>query len=463
MTNNPDDQAIIEAGYQPQLHRKLKAFSSFAIAFSFMSVLMGIFANYGYVLKKAGPFGFWTWLLVGTGQLFVALVFAEMAGRIPLTGAIYNWNIRLANRTTGWLAAWLLLFSYSIGTTGVVVALLAPLQTFLGHPFDSTTVRFVGVGVIALQALINISGVRLAAYTNKIAVIAEIIALVVFGSILLGVILAKHEVHTALLTSVPATPAPYWPSFLMASLLAAWTIFGFESSSDLSEETLNARQVTPGSIISSVLTTVGLGVAFLAILTLAIPDLPAVTAASDPISTIMAHHLGDGITRIFLVFVLTAIFATSLVGITAGSRVLFAVARDKRVVGAELLTRVSAHGVPTLAILVVSAIEIITFLFCQNLASLYAAPVVLLALVYLITMISFLRGIKKLPAATPFSLGPWRWPVVTLAILWLISEIGILTIPDEFHDAALIASGILAVGLVFCFLATRRSIDRQAH
>ena len=96
-----------------------------------MSVLMGIFANYGYVLGKGGPFGLWTWLLVGAGQLLVALVFAEMAGRIPLTGALYNWNTRLTNPTVGWFTAWLLFFStHSGGYVGVVVAMMAPMQTF---------------------------------------------------------------------------------------------------------------------------------------------------------------------------------------------------------------------------------------------------------------------------------------------------------------------------------------------
>ena len=63
---NGDDQAIIEAGHRPQLHRSLSFFASFAIAFSVISITTGIFANYGFVLSKAGPFGFWTWLLVGS-------------------------------------------------------------------------------------------------------------------------------------------------------------------------------------------------------------------------------------------------------------------------------------------------------------------------------------------------------------------------------------------------------------
>ncbi len=450
-----DDHAVIEAGYKPQLRRSLGFFSSFAISFSFMSVLMGIFANYGYVLGKAGPFGFWTWLLVGFGQLLVALVFAEMAGRIPLTGAIYNWNSRLANPQVGWFTAWMLLFAYSIGNVGIVVATMGPLQTLLGLQFNSTTLHSVGIGIILLQTVINVYGVKLAARTNQLAVIAEIIALVVFGLIILTVILVKGEVHTALLTNIPDSPRPYWPSFLMASLLAAWTIFGFESPVDLSEETVNARQVTPVSIISSVIVTIVLGFFFISIITLAIPDLATVTAAADPISTIVAYHLGDALTKVFLVFVLVAMFAAAMLGITTASRILFAVGRDKIVLGSSFFTKISSHGVPKIATLLVALIEIVAFLLATDLAALYAAPVILLGLTYLITIFSFIFGVKKLPPTTNFSLGNWHWPVVILAVIWLVSEICILTIPDEFHQAAEISGCVLVIGLLIYLLTGR--------
>src|ERR1700761_4411891 len=106
MAARDDDKAIIEAGYKPQLRRSLGFFSPFAIAFSEISITTGIFANYGFVLTKAGPFGYWAWLLVAIGQTLVALVFAEMAGRIPLTGSSYNWNNKLANPTLGWFSGW---------------------------------------------------------------------------------------------------------------------------------------------------------------------------------------------------------------------------------------------------------------------------------------------------------------------------------------------------------------------
>jgi amino acid transporter len=453
-----DDQAILEAGYRPQLRRSLGFFSSFAITFSAVSVLMGIFGNFGFVLNKAGPFGFWTWPLVACGQLLVALVFAEMAGRIPLTGAIYNWNTRLANPTVGWLSAWMLFAAYSVGNVGVIVALMPPLQTFVGHEFSGNMVRCVGVGIILSHALINIYGVHIAAYMNKIAVVAEIIALVVFGFILLAVVLAHNEAHVALLTTIPENPSPYWPGFLLATLLAAWTIICFELSSDLSEETLNVRRITPKSILSGVSTSAILGFLFLVILTLAIPDLTAVTAASDPISTIVAAHLGAALTKIFLVSVLVAMYAVSLLLMAAAARVLFAVARDRRVPGSSFLTKISSHKVPIVTTLIVMVIEIISVIAVKDAVDLFAATTVLIFLVYLITVVSFAFGIKKLPTPTSFSLGRWRGPVVALAVVWLACEIGILTLPEEFHNAAIIAGSAVAAGLLLYFVMGRRHV-----
>src|ERR1700733_5762004 len=96
-----EDKAIIYAGYKPQLRRSLGFFSSFAISFSYMSVLTGIFANYGFVLGKAGPFGYWTWLLVAVGHTLTALVFAEMAGRMPPTRGGGNLRNKMEKKARG--------------------------------------------------------------------------------------------------------------------------------------------------------------------------------------------------------------------------------------------------------------------------------------------------------------------------------------------------------------------------
>src|SRR2546430_5618399 len=71
-----------------------------------VSITTGIFTTYGGVLNWGGPLGIWTWPIVVLGQLFVSLVFATLASRIPIAGYSYQWVSRLANPKIGWLVGW---------------------------------------------------------------------------------------------------------------------------------------------------------------------------------------------------------------------------------------------------------------------------------------------------------------------------------------------------------------------
>src|SRR6185437_3879418 len=92
-----------ESGYKPELKRTLSSFQMFAISFASVSVVIGVFATYGQVLQNSGPVGIWLFPVVAVGQILVALVFAQFAARIPLSGSSYQWASRLANPKIGWI------------------------------------------------------------------------------------------------------------------------------------------------------------------------------------------------------------------------------------------------------------------------------------------------------------------------------------------------------------------------
>ena len=452
-----DDRAIIEAGYKPQLRRSLGFFSSFAIAFSYMSVLTGIFANYGFMLSKSGPFGCWTWALVSVGHTLTALVFAEMAGRIPLTGCSYNWNNKLASPIVGWFAGWMALAAYTVGVAGVTETIFPALHSLTGIDLDVNQTRAVSITLVLIFAGINIHGVRAAAYINLFAVGAEMAALIVFGLLIAAVLLIKGHPNVALLTTVPAEPRPYAPAFLMSCLLAGWTLLGFEGSADVSEETVNVRLTAPQGIIHSILACSLLGFAFILVLSLAIPDLASVSSLADPITTIMTASLGDPATKVFLVLAILSMCACALVGMTGASRVLFAMARDRRFIASSQLQKISSHKIPWVATWLVAAASAFFVWIADTATALYGAAAVLFILFYLTTVVSFAVRYKHLPSTTSFSLGRWHGPVVVLATLWLIFEACILTIPNEFHPVALATGGVLAVGAVIYAIAGRRT------
>ncbi len=91
------DDECVECGYEPELKRTLGSFQIFAISFAFISVAVGIFATFDDVLLTAGPVGIWLWIIVAVGQTLVALVVAQFAARIALSGSSYQWASRLAN------------------------------------------------------------------------------------------------------------------------------------------------------------------------------------------------------------------------------------------------------------------------------------------------------------------------------------------------------------------------------
>src|SRR5207248_11101508 len=105
--NVSEDRVLQRFGYQQEFKRELRRFASFAVGFSFISITTGIFTTYGAVLNWGGPLGIWTWPIVIVGQLFVSLVFAALASRIPLAGYSYQWVSRLANPKVGWLIGWI--------------------------------------------------------------------------------------------------------------------------------------------------------------------------------------------------------------------------------------------------------------------------------------------------------------------------------------------------------------------
>ena len=85
--------------------------------------------DYDDVLQTAGPVGIWLWVIAAVGQTLVALVVAQFAARIALSGSSYQWASRLANPKIGWLFGWLTFWYLAIAVVAVDNALAS--QAFM--------------------------------------------------------------------------------------------------------------------------------------------------------------------------------------------------------------------------------------------------------------------------------------------------------------------------------------------
>src|ERR1700712_3137148 len=174
------DPAVADDGSGPELKRTLGQFQVFAISFAFISVAVGIFASYDNLLGTAGPVGIWLWIIASIGQTLVALVVAQFAARIALSGSSYQWASRLANPKIGWLFGWLTFWYLAIAVVALDNALAS--QAFMplvGMQEDEGMARIITVVILVLQATLVIASTRLLGMITSSAVGIELAIIVV--------------------------------------------------------------------------------------------------------------------------------------------------------------------------------------------------------------------------------------------------------------------------------------------
>ena len=460
LTEHDDDALLPKFGYTKQFTRSLRHFESFAVAFSFISITTGIFTTYGFALTTGGPRAIWTWVIVIAGQSLVALVYGALAARVPLSGYSYQWASRLANVHVGWWLGWMSFAFLSIVTVSVDYGLVqVAFQPLIGEAYTPTSAALETLAVLALQAGLIIWSTRVTTRVNNTAVATEVIGILGLTLLLLIVAAVRGLGHWSNLasTGVVAHTGYYaWLGpFMLATLLGAYTIVGFEAASNLAEETEQPHRTIPKAMIRAVLLSGAVGMVFLIALSYATSSVKAATASSAPVALIVQDVLGGVVQKLFLIFVCVSIFACGLIIMVTNSRMIWSMARDRRLPGYQLWRQVPrATGGPSwataLAAVIGAAITLALRTHTAALVTLFTASTIMPALLYASTVLLYLfTGRRHRGAAGHFSLGRWEIPVITGALIWLAYELVILIGPGIFRDAQYYVVGALGVGLIF--------------
>src|SRR5579872_2347046 len=223
-----DEADLARFGYKQELRRSLGVFSSFAVAFSYISPSTGIFTLFALGLATVGGVFIWSWPIVAIGQFMVALGFAELASHYPVAGSVFQWTKYLAGKTYSWFAGWIYLFAGILTVTSVCVTLplaLIPAFNNMGWNLanDHTNQRYVAVVTLALITMLNIFGVRLVAIINNTGVLFEILGMVVFAFILAAF---HHHQSGSVIFHTGGTNLTTG-TFLVAMFMALYVIYGF--------------------------------------------------------------------------------------------------------------------------------------------------------------------------------------------------------------------------------------------
>ena len=262
-----DSNELAGFGYKQELDRSLGSFSAFAAGFSYISILTGVTALYGFGYLNAGPGVWWTWPAVVLGQILVALCFMEMAGQYPIAGSVYQWSKQISSGFTSWMTGWIYIVGAIVTIAAVAVdwQIVLPQVTtklqFFGTSADAGTyltkhgaqnALLLGAILVAITTTINMLGVKLMSRINNVGVTCELI-----GSTILVILLLFNAHHGPQIIFHSygfgaGHPWGYFGALLVGGLLSAYVMYGFDTAGTLAEETNNPRKHAPPAIIRAI-------------------------------------------------------------------------------------------------------------------------------------------------------------------------------------------------------------------
>lgn len=467
-----DAEQLRSLGYESHFDRSMSIWENFALGFTYLSPVVGVYTIFATTFAAGGPPMWWTYLLVGMGQLLVCLVFGEVVSQFPISGGIYPWARRLFGKRWAWMAGWI--YGWSLFVTLAAIAtgaapFIAQLFGFVGTPVQDTVIA---LALIAITTALNLSGTRLLARLAMFGFVCELIGAVLVGTYLL--MFARHQPLSSLVDpSSLHIEGGYLPAFLASALGAMFCYYGFEACGDVAEETPDASRTIPKSMRLTIY--VG-GVAALWVclgLVLAVPDIPAVLSGKDkdPVVTVLRTAMGDIGLRL-VIAVVTVSFVSALLSLqAAASRLLFAYARDQMIVGSESLRRLSpGRHIPAKALLVsgaVPALIAVSALWLENaIATIISFASVGIYLAFqMIVVAALLARYRGWRPAGAFTLGLWGWPVNLVALVYGLCAIVNMSWPRTpgapwFSNYGVIVTslGVICLGLVYMLIG--RPYDR---
>jgi amino acid transporter len=319
--------------------------------------------------------------------------------------------------------------------------------------------------VIAL--VVNFSGTHMLARVARIGLVAELVGVIALGLYLL--IFKRANSFSVFFDSLGAGgSSPYWVTFLGAALSGLFLFYGFEACGDVAEEVDNPTRRIPRAMMLTILIGGVSGLMSYAGYVLAAPDLPAIIAGTetDPIPAILTSSLGTVGSKVFLCIAITAFLSCVLSLQAAGSRLLYAFARDRMLPGSAWLSKMSVrHAVPANALAVACVIPILiciyVYAYPNQLTRVTSFAVLGIYIAFQAVVLAALRQrLKGWRPAGDWSLGGWGMPINVGALCYGVIAMILLIKPppgtETFLDRWVVALGLVIVvgtGLLYMVLA----------
>lgn len=288
------------------------------------------------------------WAITLMGALVLALTFAKLSMRWPLTGGPYVYARNAFGDLPGFVVAW----SYWISIWCANAAISVAFAGSLGAVFPAATATPIRAAVCALSALwlcsaINLLGLREAGRVQLLTTVLKLVPLLVFGGIALWYLDARQ------FTPFNPTGTGLPQVAHTTAALTLWALLGLEAATVPAGAIENAERTVPRA---TVLGTLIAGVVTILTCTAVLGVLPAATLANSqaPMADAASALWGPAAGVVLALVMAVSCFGALNGWVLVSAQLPLAAARDGLFPSA--FARLDPRGVPTAGVLVSSAL-----------------------------------------------------------------------------------------------------------
>ncbi|TCP23774.1 amino acid/polyamine/organocation transporter (APC superfamily) [Scopulibacillus darangshiensis] len=246
----------------------------------------GVMSLTGIAIQLTGSGVTPAYILSAVITIFTIMPIAILGSAIPTTGGLYRYSSRLLSPKIGFF--WMLLFIL----LQITIALYAiSFAQYLQGLFPTVPIRPVALILITVLFLANIIGVKIAAIVERWMVIVLLLSLVIF------VVWGVPDINYSVFNMNDMFPDGFLGFFTAVGLISFAT-GGAQVIAELGGEMKNPGRDIPLTIV---IATIGIGVMYAFMATIAAGVLPIKQVAGEPLTAVAGEVLPRPLFLVFMI------------------------------------------------------------------------------------------------------------------------------------------------------------------
>ncbi len=339
---------ILETAEKRALKRQLGLWSLTTLGIGAV-IGTGIFVLTAVAANKAGPGMMWSFVIAAVVCLLTALIYAEIASMVPVSGSAYTYSYAVLGELVAWMVGWALILEYAVAAGAVAVGWSGYINGFLqsvgyglppaltAGPADTVTLadgtkvagafNLLAFLVAAFVTWLLVIGTSRSAKFTAVLVVVKIVALSVFIAIALPAV--SHVNFEPMLPNGWGTPLS-GVGVLGAAASIFFAYVGFDAVSTAAEETENPQRNVPLGLIGSlvVCTIFYLLVAYAATGAVGAQPGGPLSESKEPLAFVLRHLGWPQVGNWVAAAAIIALPSVVLMMMFGQTRILFTMARD---------------------------------------------------------------------------------------------------------------------------------------